>query len=63
LVYQQENTAVLLGKQQVISSCSGFRYQAQTERLGALRDVLPNEPMVEAEPQETTPLPPLETNP
>jgi len=51
-----------------------LRYQAQTERLyrraveeferlRALRPDLPNEPILEPEPQETTPLPPPETNP
>ena len=51
-----------------------LRYQAQTERLyrraieeferlRALRADLPNEPIVEPEPEEMNPLPPPETNP
>ena len=51
-----------------------LRYQAQTERLyrraveeferlRALRDSFPNEPTIDAEPEETKPLPPPETNP
>ncbi|MBZ5582249.1 MAG: hypothetical protein LAQ30_08605 [Acidobacteriia bacterium] len=51
-----------------------LRYQAQTERLyrraieeferlRALRAELPNEPILEPQPQGSTPLPPFETNP
>ena len=51
-----------------------LRYQAQTERLyrraveeferlRALRDSFPNEPTIDAEPEETKPLPPPETDP
>ena len=51
-----------------------LRYQAQTERLyrraveeferlRALREELPNEPTIDPEPQQDTPLTPAETNP
>jgi hypothetical protein len=51
-----------------------LRYQAQTERLyrraveeferlRALRDEFPNEPIAEPEPEETKPVPPPDTNP
>jgi hypothetical protein len=75
---QNRAYALAEGLQHQARRSNGFslflRYQAQTERLyrraieeferlRALRAELPNEPILEPEPQETTPIPPLQTNP
>ena len=75
---QNRAYALAEGLQQLARKSNAFalflRYQAQTERLyrrgieelerlRALRTEIPNEPTSDPEPQETTPLTALETNP